>query len=123
MAADDQSAIETLLVTDKFLKVADPKVRQRHIELMDSVRSHGGAVYQFSSMHVSGQQLDLYTGIAATLRFPLCLEVLEDGVSAAAPPAASAASTPAAAAAAVDDDDVDMDYWSATDSDDDGTSY
>lgn len=28
----------------------------------------------FSSMHVSGQQLDLYTGIAAILRFPVYAE-------------------------------------------------
>ena len=28
-------------------------------------------VFVFSSMHVSGEQLDQYTGVAATLRFPL----------------------------------------------------
>mmetsp|Transcript_17413 Transcript_17413/g.32821 ORF Transcript_17413/g.32821 Transcript_17413/m.32821 type:complete len:105 (+) Transcript_17413:107-421(+) len=28
-------------------------------------------VFTFSSMHVSGEQLDQYTGVAATLRYPL----------------------------------------------------
>ena len=28
-------------------------------------------VFIFSSLHVSGEQLDLYTGVAATLRYPL----------------------------------------------------
>ena len=33
--------------------------------------SYTGQVFTFSSMHVSGEQLDQYTGVAATLRFPL----------------------------------------------------
>ena len=28
-------------------------------------------MYVFSSMHMSGEQLDQYTGVAATLRFPI----------------------------------------------------
>jgi hypothetical protein len=32
-------------------------------------------VFVFSSMHVTGEQLDQYTGIAATLRFPLSSEL------------------------------------------------
>lgn len=38
-------------------------------------------VHIFSSMHVSGQQLDQYTGIAAVLRFPVILEQ-NDGATA-----------------------------------------
>ena len=34
-------------------------------------------MYQFSSLHVSGEQLNMYTGIAAILRFPIP-EVLEE---------------------------------------------
>jgi hypothetical protein len=43
----------------------------------------GDQVFVFSSMHVSGEQLDQYTGVAATLRFPLVQpdeeEELEEG--------------------------------------------
>ena len=39
---------------------------------------HGGNVYIFSSMHVSGQQLQQVSGVAAILRYPLPdLEELE----------------------------------------------
>lgn len=41
------------------------------------MKIHGGLVYVFSSMHVSGEQLDKFTGVAATLRFP-CPDV-DDG--------------------------------------------
>ena len=35
------------------------------------VRDMGGEVRIFSSMHVSGEQLDLLTGLCAILRFPM----------------------------------------------------
>lgn len=38
---------------------------------MDSVRESGGDVRIFSSMHISGEQLEQLTGIAAILRFPM----------------------------------------------------
>lgn len=69
--ADDNLAVDELLVTDHLFKAADVGVRKKYVDLVESVREHGGKVYVFSSMHVSGAQLDQYTGIAATLRFPL----------------------------------------------------
>ncbi len=39
--------------------------------LVDGVRDGGGEALVFSSMHVSGGQLNQLTGIAAILRFPL----------------------------------------------------
>ncbi len=39
--------------------------------LVDSVRANGGAVRIFSTLHTSGQQLALFSGVAAVLRFPL----------------------------------------------------
>jgi hypothetical protein len=53
-------------------------------------------VFIFSSMHVSGEQLDQYTGVAATLRFPLAdidLHLAEAARQKA--PAATAAGTSA----------------------------
>eukprot|EP01041_Mallomonas_annulata_P003773 gene3773-7490_t len=77
LAADDQLAVQDLLVTDKLFRAADVKLRKRYVDLVESVKTHGGQVFVFSSMHVSGEQLDQYTGVAATLRFPLP-EVLEE---------------------------------------------
>ena len=71
LAADQQLAVENLLVTDRLFRAADVGTRRTYVDLVESVRSHGGQVFVFSSQHVSGEQLDLYTGVAATLRFPL----------------------------------------------------
>jgi len=57
------------------------EVRKKYVRLIESVRESGGRVYQFSSMHPSGTQLNLYTGIAATLRFPIPDAVLSDSSS------------------------------------------
>ena len=40
------------------------------------VREFGGTAKIFSSMHVSGEQLEQFTGLCAILRFPM--EELED---------------------------------------------
>jgi protein pelota len=53
--------------------------RKKYVTLVESVREHGGKVYIFSSMHVSGQQLQQVSGVAAILRYPLPdLEELEE---------------------------------------------
>ena len=78
--ADENLAIDALLVTDKFFlggALADNEysnqfaLRKTFVDLSESVKEHGGNVYIFSSMHVSGQQLDNFTGCAAILRFPM----------------------------------------------------
>ncbi|CAE7732826.1 pelo-1 [Symbiodinium microadriaticum] len=69
--ADDHLAVDELLVTDKLFLAADVHLRRKYVNLVESVREHSGKVFVFSSMHVSGEQLDQYTGVAATLRFPL----------------------------------------------------
>ena len=45
--------------------------RQALAQLLEEVKAGGGEVVVFSGMHVSGQQLDKLTGLAAILRFPL----------------------------------------------------
>lgn len=74
--ADSQCAVDTLLVTDGLLQTPDFEKRKVLIALLDSVKEHGGAVNVLSSLHSTGVQLDLYTGIAALLRFPLHTELL-----------------------------------------------
>jgi len=109
-SADEQLAVESLLVTDKFFKTGNVETRKQYITLMESVREHGGQVFIFSSMHVSGTQLDLYTGIAAILRFPLASSIMEQDIE-----------ERAAREKTGGDPDVDLtaelDYWSDTDPD------
>ncbi|KAF7283301.1 pelota mRNA surveillance and ribosome rescue factor [Rhynchophorus ferrugineus] len=70
-AANESQAIETLLISDKLFRCNDVKLRKEYISLVDSVREAGGDVKIFSSMHISGEQLEQLTGIAAILRFPM----------------------------------------------------
>ncbi|GLH03942.1 hypothetical protein R5R35_008207 [Gryllus longicercus] len=69
--ATEAQAIETLMISDNLFRVQDVKQRKRYVTLVDSVREFGGDVKIFSSLHVSGEQLDQLTGIAALLRFPM----------------------------------------------------
>lgn len=70
-AAHDRLAIQTLLITDELFRSADVPTRRKYVDLVESVKAGGGEVYIFSAMHVSGEQLQQLTGIAAILRFPL----------------------------------------------------
>mmetsp|Transcript_4693 Transcript_4693/g.7710 ORF Transcript_4693/g.7710 Transcript_4693/m.7710 type:complete len:163 (+) Transcript_4693:131-619(+) len=70
-SANEQLAIETLLVSDTMYRCNDYALRSQYVRLMESVKENGGHVYKFSSLHVSGEQLNMYTGVAAILRFPI----------------------------------------------------
>ncbi|XP_002741246.3 protein pelota homolog [Saccoglossus kowalevskii] len=69
--ANEASAIETLLVSDELFRSQDIAKRQRYVALVESVRDGGGEVKIFSSLHVSGEQLNQLSGVCALLRFPL----------------------------------------------------
>jgi protein pelota len=45
--------------------------RRAYARLVDGVKEAGGEAFIFSGAHVSGEQLDQLTGVAAILRFPL----------------------------------------------------
>ncbi|XP_076233473.1 pelota mRNA surveillance and ribosome rescue factor [Calliopsis andreniformis] len=80
--ANEAQAIETLLISDKLFRCQDVAMRKEYVELVESVRDSGGDVKIFSSLHVSGEQLEQVTGIAAILRFPMPeLEDESDGES------------------------------------------
>jgi len=70
LAANAQ-AIETLLISDKLFRSDDVLRRKKFVKLVDDVRDLGGDVKIFSSMHVSGEQLDQLTGLCGILRFPM----------------------------------------------------
>ncbi|XP_077297896.1 pelota mRNA surveillance and ribosome rescue factor [Arctopsyche grandis] len=70
-SAKEAQAIETLLISDKLFRCQDVALRKEYVSLVDSVKEYGGEVKIFSSMHISGEQLDQLTGVAAILRFPM----------------------------------------------------
>ncbi|CAH4037280.1 protein pelota isoform X1 [Pieris brassicae] len=71
MRANEALAIETLMISDKLFRCQDIQQRKEYVGLVDSARDNGADVRIFSSMHVSGEQLDQLTGVAAILRFPM----------------------------------------------------
>ncbi|RSH81591.1 Translation factor pelota [Saitozyma podzolica] len=75
--AVDRGAVGTLLISDDLFRSSDPVTRNRYVEMVEAVRSRGGEALIFSSMHESGQQLNLLTGIAAILTYPLDVEIVE----------------------------------------------
>lgn len=69
--ANEELAIEVLLITDDLFRSSDIQTRKKYVQLVESVRENGGKTYIFSSLHVSGQQLNQLSGVAAILRYPL----------------------------------------------------
>lgn len=69
--ANENLAIEYLMVADSLIRDADVKVRKGYVDLIDSVKKNNGLVYIFSALHVSGDQLNQLGGIAAVLRYPM----------------------------------------------------
>jgi len=69
--ACEAEAIEVLLISDKLFRSQDIAQRKKHVTLIDKVREAGGDVKIFSSLHVSGEQLDQLSGLCAILRFPM----------------------------------------------------
>jgi len=69
--ANEELAIESLMVTDELFRSSDIKTRKSYVSLVESVRENGGQVYILSSMHESGKQLQQVSGVAAILRYPL----------------------------------------------------
>lgn len=71
MNANEHLAIDELLISDRMYRCNNFEERNKYMELIESVRANNGKVFLFSSLHVSGEQLNNFTGVAATLRFPL----------------------------------------------------
>ncbi|KAL7749338.1 Translation factor pelota [Sorochytrium milnesiophthora] len=69
--AIDRGAVETLMISDNLFRSADVPKRKRFIELVSAVRGQGGKVLIYSSLHVTGDQLNQLSGIAAILNFPI----------------------------------------------------
>lgn len=50
--ADDQLAVDTLLVTDSLFKSADFKMRKVYVALVESVKAHGGKVGLYLHLYI-----------------------------------------------------------------------
>jgi protein pelota len=59
------------VIADKLFRINNVAKRKKYADLVEGVREAGGEALLFSSMHVSGEQLNNLSGIAAVLRFPL----------------------------------------------------
>lgn len=60
-----------LCCADKLFRINNVAKRKKYADLVEGVRDAGGEALVFSSMHVSGEQLNNLSGVAAVLRFPL----------------------------------------------------
>lgn len=76
--AANRGAIGSLLISDGLFRATDPARRKYFVQLVEDVRSQGGDVSIFSGLHETGRQLNGLTGIAAILRYPLDVEMVEE---------------------------------------------
>ena len=71
LRACELGAIEVLLVSDSLFRSCKLDERKKYVALVEDVRDGGGIVKIFSAQHVSGQQLEQVSGVAAILRYPV----------------------------------------------------
>lgn len=77
--ANNQGALQTLMVTDGLFRSCTLQTRRQYVKLVEDARGVGAEVLVLSSQHVSGEQLTQLGGVAALLRFPVPgLEDLDD---------------------------------------------
>jgi protein pelota len=69
--ACEKDAIDTLILSDNFLRKVPPSVRANVTSIMKSVKSKGGSVVKMSSQHVTGEKIDSFGGITAILRYAM----------------------------------------------------
>ena len=69
--ANEMQAIDVLMVTDSLFRSADIPTRRRYVALVETAQENGADLRIFSSLHSSGERLEMLSGIAALLRYPL----------------------------------------------------
>lgn len=72
--AVELGAVKYLMLTDSLFRSDDIAARKHYIALSDEVKAQGGDVFIFSTLHDSGEQLELLTGAAVLLKYPMNLE-------------------------------------------------
>ncbi|CDU17074.1 uncharacterized protein PY17X_0622300 [Plasmodium yoelii] len=71
--ATSLNAIESLLITDGKIRNCNADIRKKYVKIIEKVKKNG-KVFIFSDNHISGEQLNALTGIAAILKFPVNFE-------------------------------------------------
>lgn len=69
--ANEKEAVDTLMISDNYLRKISPKLRQEVSEMMKNITTKGGSVMKMSSQHVTGEKIDAFGGITAILRYAL----------------------------------------------------
>lgn len=72
--AVEMGAVRYLLLTDTLFRSDDINTRKHYIKMSEDVRATGGEPLIFSSLHELGKQLDMLTGEAVLLNYPVDLE-------------------------------------------------
>ena len=56
VVADSRMAVQSLLLTDELFRASNIATRKKYVQLVESVREHGGDVKICSALHVSGER-------------------------------------------------------------------
>jgi len=74
--AFEKDAIETLIVSDDFLRKISPTLRKEVTTIMRGLKDKNREVFKMSSMHYTGEKINSFGGIVAILKY--ALEELND---------------------------------------------
>lgn len=71
LIAYEKDAIETLIVSDDFLRKIPPTVRKELTTMMRGLKEKNREVVKMSSMHYTGEKINSFGGIVAILKYAL----------------------------------------------------
>ena len=67
--AYDKKAIDTLIITDGYLRKLTGKERKNLSQKIKTLKSGATQVCQFSSLHTTGEKVDEFGGIVGILKY------------------------------------------------------
>ena len=67
--ASKKNAIDTLIITDKFLRTISPTTRKHVSNVIKALKGKGVRVHKMSSQHVAGEKVDAFGGIVGVLTY------------------------------------------------------
>jgi protein pelota len=76
--ATEKEAIDTLIVSDDYLRKISPMRRKELTALMNKIKGYGGEVVKMSSMHYTGEKINAFGGITAILKYALQINTEEE---------------------------------------------
>jgi protein pelota len=67
--ASKKNAIDTLIITDNFLRTISPTTRKHVSNVIKTLKGKGVRVHKMSSQHVAGEKVDAFGGIVGVLTY------------------------------------------------------